>query len=451
MNLDLQERFFKHVVYPAATELRGQAVRSVLQRLNESQWFKQDALRQLQTQKLRRLLADVHGSVAWYRQASYSLAGGAGNDDPLQRLPTIGKLDIKEHREDFLLSPMPSGCTWKTTGGSTGQPVTLAKSSDAMAQELAAAWRGYAWAGVDIGSRQARFWGVPHTRPARLKARLTDLACNRRRYSAFQFSDDDLARYSQSLHRFKPRYLYGYVSMLTALANHVLVSNSDFQVPLVAVITTAELLSPTDRALLETAFRCRVYNEYGCGEVGTIAHECERGSLHLNDENMIVEILRGEETCSPGEKGEIVVTELNNRAMPLIRYRTGDFGSIAPVTCDCGRGLRVLEEVYGRAYDFVVDSKGRKYHGEFLVYVFEDIQRRDLGIAQFQVQQLATSAVMIRVVPLPTTDLREAETVIRREIARVLGDDMTVDVEWVIAIPREASGKMRVIVGMPQR
>ena len=80
----------------------------------------------------------------------------------------------------------------------------------------------------------------------------------------------------------------------------------------------------------------------GCGELGTISHECEAGSMHLSGENMLVEILDGERVRGPGGIGEIVVTELNNCAMPLIRYRTGDFGALGAGTCECGCTLAVL-------------------------------------------------------------------------------------------------------------
>ena len=73
-------------------------------------------------------------------------------------------------------------------------------------------------------------------------------------------------------------------------------------------------------------------------KLGTIAHECEYGSLHINDENMIVEILNNGLPCKDGEQGEIVVTELNNTAMPLIRYQLGglrkNFSDALPVWKD---------------------------------------------------------------------------------------------------------------------
>ena len=340
------------------------------------------------------------------------------------------------------------GGTLKTTGGSTGEPLTLLKSPDAVARELAATWRGYRWAGIDMGARQARFWGVPFARTDRLRATLIDFVCHRRRCSAFDFDADNLERYARRLKRFRPTYFYGYVSMLVAFANYYRDRGVASPIRPRCIITTSEVLTPSDRALLEQVFGAPVFNEYGCGELGTIAHECEHGSLHVSDENMIVETLDGNRPCGPARKGEIVITELNNHVMPLIRYRTGDFGMLADRPCACGRGLAVLDHVFGRAYDFVVAADGRRFHGEFLMYVFEEAQRHEMGIAQFQVQQETLTRFLVRIVPGQGFSSRATSAVLER-MRQYLGDAIHVDFETVTEIPREPSGKMRVIVGMP--
>jgi phenylacetate-CoA ligase len=298
-----------------------------------------------------------------------------------------------------------------------------------------------------MGARQARFWGVPFTGAERRRARLIDFVCNRVRCSAFAFDARDLAQYERTLVKFRPSYFYGYVSMLVAFANYYRDRAVQPPFDLRCIITTSEVLTPSDRSLLEEVFGTRVFNEYGCGELGTIAHECELGSLHLNDENMIVEVLDGDRRCAAGEKGELVVTDLNNVAMPLIRYRTGDFGAVSDIRCGCGRTLTVLQNVFGRAYDFVVSADGRRFHGEFLMYVFEEAQRHQLGIAQFQCQQNTVTDFTVRIIPEAGYDARSRELILGR-MHEYLGRDINVTFETVAQIPREKSGKMRVIVGM---
>jgi phenylacetate-CoA ligase len=218
---------------------------------------------------------------------------------------------------------------------------------------------------------------------------------------------------------------------------------------LTAVVTTAEVLTPSDRTLLESTFGARVYNEYGCGELGTIAHECERGSMHLNSENLIVEILDGPRHCSAGEVGELVITELNNTAMPLVRYRIGDFAAFSRERCACGRSLPALEGIYGREYDLIYNRSGHMFHGEFFMYIAEEAQRQGLGIGAFQIIQDAYDHFTIRVQAATGYGPR-TEDFVRQRITDGYGP-AEIDFVQVDRIPREASGKMRLIVGMKQR
>jgi phenylacetate-CoA ligase len=168
----------------------------------------------------------------------------------------------------------------------------------------------------------------------------------------------------------------------------------------------------------------------------------------LTEENLIVEILQGNRPCKAGEKGELVITELHNRTMPLIRYRTGDFAAFSDKPCPCGRTLRCIEELYGRAYDFVVDAQGRQFHGELLVYVFEEAKRIESGIGQFQVTQLAVDRFHVKIVPSAGFTESTQQMILRR-MQSLLGAEINVRFDLVTEIPRERSGKMRVIVGMP--
>jgi phenylacetate-CoA ligase len=445
--MDLDELFFKYGVYLPVTAVRGQRVRSYLQQLEASERTSVEDRRVRQLQRLQALVTVARQAVPHYRDTLPNNVSLESIDD-LQKLPCVDKAALKAAPDRFRSNPLPSRVVAKTTGGSTGQPLTILKSADAMAHELAATWRGYGWAGIGIGTRQARFWGVPFDRKDRLKARVSDFVCNRFRCSAFAFDQQDLVKYEQQLVRFRPSYFYGYVSMLVAFANHYRSLGTRPPFNLRCIITTSEILTPGDRALLSEVFRTRVFDEYGCGELGTIAHECDAGRLHVSDENMIVEVLDQDRRCAPGEKGELVVTELNNLAMPLIRYRTGDFGALAGAPCACGRTLNVLETVYGRAYDFIVAADGRRFHGEFLMYVFEEAQRRQMGIAQFQVQQREVTDFLVRIIPGPGYGRHSTDLVLAR-MRQHLGTDISVTFETVRNIARESSGKMRVIVGMP--
>lgn len=446
--MSLRRFLFKYCLYYPVVAYKAGNIVVPLRRLRASEWQPQERRDEQRLVRLQSLLDHAARNVPHFREKLGSDQAPHLEDlADLGRIPLLTKHEIQT-RADQCRSNAPLGkLISKTTGGSTGEPVTIYKTQSAWLWELAAAWRGYAWAGVDIGDPQARFWGVPIQEHAQRHSRLTDFVCHRYRCSAFAFSEADLARYLQELNRFGPTWFYGYVSMLSEFADYVLQHHDQWRLDLDCVVTTSEVLTEPVRQKLSKAFRSRVFNEYGSGELGTIAHECEAGRLHLTEENMLVEILDGERVCAPGEIGELVVTELNNFAMPLIRYRTGDFGALQAGTCECGRTLAMLDGLHGRAYDMVRTRSGQTFHGEFMIYIFEDIKRRQSGIKQFQVVQQELDRFLVRIVPEPGFG-PHTEREISEKIRAHVDPEAVVTFERATDIERSPSGKMRLIVGM---
>ena len=352
--------------------------------------------------------------------------------------PFLTKQDLIEHAT-AIRTGLNRSVSSKTTGGSTGEPVRLWKNADALAHERASTWRAYEWAGVSIGDSQLRFWGVPHTEQQRREARLIDFVANRRRISAFDLDEQAMQRHARGLIRFRPTYLYGYASVIQSFAEFIVRNRVSVPRQLKAVITTSEVLTEHARAAIESAFGVKVYNEYGCGEVGSIAHECHAGHMHIMADNVYLEI-----DSEHGESGEIVVTDLHNTEMPLLRYRVGDFASLGDRDTECGINLPTLEGIHGRAYDMIVTSDGRKMHPESIMYIFEQLQNETNAFRHFQAIQNNETSFEVRVVP---TDAWSAnsEAQIRERIQRFIANDIETRVTLVEKIPRERSGKLRVV------
>lgn len=427
--------------------LRGEGgVFAALRRLREMETWSADRLRAHQGERLAATLA-----YAYARCAEYG-AQWPGQPDPdadpfdvLRALPMIDKATLQARAAGLAARPAPRRVTVKTTGGSTGQAVTVVKDRDALAGEMAASWLGYGWFGIRRGDRAVRFWGSPFTWKRRMRFAAADFAMNRLRFSAFAFGEAQLEAYWRRCLRFRPDWFYGYASMLAAFAGYVNQRGLDGRrLGLTAIVSTSEVLGAPQRRLLEETFGCPVQDEYGCGEVGPIAYACPEGRLHVMADNVVVEALRPDGTpADPGEAGELVITDLNNRAMPLIRYRVGDFG-VPAEGCACGRPFPALERVAGRAYDFVQGPDGRRYHGEFFMYLFEEMRQRGLGVDQFQVVQTTSSAIRVDVVA-PGEPRPEQADHLRVRLGESL-PGMRLEVRRVPAIARERSGKLRVIV-----
>ena len=435
--------FFRDVVYRSAVSLRGEG--DVFRRLHELEGLQYEdpsALIDRQRTHALRMLRYAREHSAWYRDRLDAVAADASLDS-LLRAPLLSKADLQVHAALLRAFPQPPRISAKTTGGSTGRAVTVLKDRPSVAGEMAATWLGYGWFGIEPGDRAARFWGQPAHLRRRIRFAAADLAMNRIRFSAFAFSEADLDRYWRACLAFRPRYLYGYVSMLEAFARFVLATRRDGRgLGLVSVVTTSEALSEQQRQVIGEAFGAPVQNEYGCGEVGPVAYECPQGLLHIMTENVLVEVVRPDGShAGPGESGEVVVTDLMNRAMPLIRYQLGDYATLGG-ECNCGRGFPTLSKVWGRAYDFVESADGRRYHGEFFLYLIEELRERGMEIHQFKVRQTTQDALEVLVVAPQDPD----------GVAAALGSGLasrlpgfSVAVLQVQEIARAASGKMQLI------
>ena len=313
----------KYLMYYPITIIRGELVNKYYKEYNSRQYASKDRIISLQNTYLDSLYRHAFCTSPFYKDQFKSL--GLTYEDKLSlELPTINKLDIIDQYNSIRSSHHFLFKSLKTTGGSTGQAVTILKNSEALARERAATWIGYKWAGIEIGDKQARFWGIPLKNKRRLFYNLVDYISNRKRFSAFEINRKKLFTYYSQLKEFKPKYCYGYVSFIVEFSKFILQNDLPPINSIKCIITTSEILDTYSKDIIEMAFKVRVYNEYGCGEVGSIAHECESGNMHIMSQNLIIEI-----DSRTSNEGELIVTDLHNYAMPLIRYRLGDYGEIS--------------------------------------------------------------------------------------------------------------------------
>lgn len=440
--LGLDRAFFRYGVYYPVLLARGEWFLPYLRDLRRTQFLPPEELQALQLARLNRLLDHAALAVPYYADR---IPRTVTSLEALRELPLLDKQTLRANASSLRSRQYRRGARVKTSGGSTGAPVTVLKSRRAFGRELAAAWRGYGWAGISIGDRQARFWGVPMTAAQRRRMRLIDFMGHRVRLSAFNLTEEAIAAHIERLARFRPDYLYGYVSILREVARHVLRRGRPSGLAPRAAITTSEVLGAPDRRLIGEAFDCPVFDEYGCGEVGTIAHECEAGSLHINAENVFVEVVDPDgRALGPGTQGEIVVTELNNLAMPLIRYRLADFATIGTDSCACGRTLPTLMHLFGRQYDSLKNLRGELFHGEFFLYMLEDLLRQGVHVAGCQFVQPVPQRLEVRLVTT-SQNLEAAAYYLRRALRDRFDSGVTVDIIPVDQIAREPSGKLRVV------
>ena len=182
---------------------------------------------------------------------------------------------------------------------------------------------------------------------------------------------------------------------------------------------------------------------YGSREFGCIACECAAGEgMHIMEDRVLVEVLRDDlvTPCPPGEEGELVITDLDRRVMPLVRYRTGDLGILSGTACSCGRGLRLLEELNGRTLDLVLCPDGSRIGG----FLWPNLVREVPGVVRFRLVQEEISSVTMMVELAPDAEPGSLEKLRRAGEERLAGR-IGFRVEETSDFPVTASGKHRFV------
>ena len=363
-------------------------------------------------------------------------------------IPFLTKEIINKHRADLVAGNYRQLLWKKSTGGSTGVPLHFYYTKDSNDWRVACTWRGYGWAGAHLGVKQAYIWGthigdIPFFK--KIKEKMHHQLLRQRYYNCFNFSEIAMTESLNDINRFRPEVIVGYTNPLFAFASFIKENNLTINWPLKSVVTAAEGLYDYQRELIEEVFRAKVFHTYGSREFMLIASECEKHEgLHVNTENIFLEIVRGDgSVASPGEVGEIVVTDLHNYGMPFIRYKIGDMGVMSTSECSCGRGLPMLKRVVGRSLDMLKTRTGKLIPGEFFPHFFKDF----VEIRQFQVVQNSLDIVEIKLVVNDHQHLSPEKTkLINKEVAKLVGNEINVRYNYVAEIPLTPTGKRRVTV-----
>lgn len=407
-----------------------------------SQW--RDAAAQRERQHLALVTQVRHAAlrVPFYR-ASWAQAGvepaSLRSVEDLSRLPIVRRGQIQEQPEAFLAEGGDRRRWHRSrTSGSTGQPLESwfdpacwrqVKYALKARRLLASGWRPGQRIIIIEAMAQAALPGQAGTqRPSGERGMR---GCQY--LSVFESPE----RHVPALIASAPRYLYGFPSYFEALAR-IWDASLRRRIPLRALMTSGEWVHPAARARLERTFGVPVLDVYGSTEFKEIAWQCPgRSGYHMNMESVVVEIVDEEgRAASPGEAGDVVVTSLTNRAMPLIRYATGDRARRLGGRCQCRRGLERLECVEGRVADYLRTPDA----GVVSPYELTTAMEEHPEVLQYKVTQASAETLRVAVVLRRGAD-DSVLSRIRRDVTGCLRNLMEVEVSAVPSIPRAPSGK----------
>ncbi len=424
--------------------------RTLLSELRESQWWSEDRFNDYQTEQLRVRIKFAATNVPYYQEL-FRKEGvdykGIRYIEDLRKIPLLEKKTIMSRPHDFLAGGRPvRGWTKFFTSGTTGSPMTVYCSRQSFTRIWSFVFRLREWAGLEdpIFPKRVQLTGRDII-PAKKICDTTkywrrNLPGNAMLMSTSHLAPETAPTYVEAIKRFAPVLIDSYPSAILALARVGKALGLDLPQPR-AIITSAETLSEAERLEIATAFNCGVFNQYASTDTGAFISTCEHGTLHINPEFGICEIVNPEgKTVAAGEEGEIVATAFHNSEMVLLRYRIGDQAILGPTErCACGRAMSRVSEITGRVDDilFIPD---RGFVGR-LDPVFKGLT----NIYETQIIHESLNSLRLLLTPAPGyNDQIEAELV--HNLRKKVGYTVSIRIEKVTAIPRGPNGKFRSVI-----
>ncbi len=447
-------RLVRELLFPLHERLRGTSILRALKLLEESQYWSRDQLSAWQIARLQSLLLHAYENTRFYRrrfdQAGFNPRAFRSFSD-LNCLPCLTKQDLKESLEDLLAQNYTSSDIHQsTTGGTTADFTVFYRDNESLNFKLASTIRHDRWTGWDIGEREAVVWPASiDFRGKRTWRTATRNAVYNRKLRLFAGVLDEATLHSISsqLQRFRPRLMRGFPNPMSVIAEFV-DRHPEYEVSPGAIKSVGEALSPATRTLLSRVFRCEVYNCYLSRESGTLASECDaHRNMHINAETLYVEFLHAGQPVPYGTPGQVIVTDLYNYGMPLIRYQVGDLATPLEGSCPCGRTLPLMEMTAGRESDFLLSPHDGSYiMGLSLLVPFVE----NPSVGQLQIIQDSIQHITLRI--SKGKDFRDENLArFRQTLDQIFHGKMTCTVEFVDEIPHDASGKYRFVVRRPFR
>lgn len=419
----------------------GAAYRSFLARSRRAEHVTRAELLRQQRTDAAALARYAVAKSPWYREhVGPLLKEDLADPRGFERIPVLEKDDLRDHYDEILATDSGVRRTMVArTGGSTGLPLKVLK--DFSVRPATLTWRLMDWWGVDPSDNSASVERLPW-RGAKQAANTAFWWPTRKvNVDAGAMDEADLERFADGIRRIRPTMLWGYAHSLHEFA--LAVERNGWAVPPPrAISSTAAPLTTTQAADVERILGAPIYETYRAAEVSLIAGQCEfRRGMHIQADHKLLEVIDDSgRAVSDGEPGEIVVTDLINRAQPMLRYRLGDIGVIDPSPCACGRPFPVLLSLLGRSNDVI-----RTRQGLVSIYSFASAFSKHPAIRQYQIHQLEDYSLVLKVVPSgPGVTLADLSGALA-DLSDEFHGSLPVVAEIVEAIPH-VRGKQKSIV-----
>ncbi len=399
--------------------------------------------------RLKQLLVHCERDVPFYSERFRECGFSAEDFTSLEQMriiPPLTRKDLQDHWQELIASGYRNKkLSAGSSGGSTGQPIFYRKDSRATSAGLAAHLLGWSFSGWRMSMKGLHIWGNPTTvneEWGRFTSRLKAKIFRHHKFPAYTLHDGSRLRdLYDTITREKYDYIDGYTNAICHFAEYLKNNNLVLSHPPRYVLTTAENLHDYQRRSIEEAIG-PVYDTYGCSEVNSIAYECaECGLYHIIDPHVYIEY--GEPVDEAGNR-EVYVTDLDNFAFPMLRYKNGDMAIPDEGSShECSIGFSRLRAVSGREVDIITLPDGGmlsvpSFFGSMLL-------KKVNGLKQYQVEKI--DADMLRI-NLETSErfLPADMEIIEEALSEYLKGRIGYEIRIVDKIAVSGSGKFRLVV-----
>ncbi len=385
--------------------------------LKKTEQWSLEELENYQLKKLKEIVSFAYNHSDYYKNLfdKNSVNPNAINNlSAVKKLPILEKKDLLNFNTEIHTKAKFSKLFKASTSGSSGESLVFKREESTDSFNRASIFRGYSWYDIQPWDKNGYFWGFNFSKADRVKTNFLDALQNR--FRIFSYEKEEFEDFVKKLKSAK--YIHGYSSMIYQTAKLINTNNLEKPKNLKMVKGTSEKIFEKYQSEVKKAFNLKIISEYGATESGIIAFECPEGSMHLNMEGVLVEEV---------EK-EILVTNLQLKAFPIIRYKLGDYIELAPkdFKCKCGRAHRVLKEVTGRIGDNVYGVT-KIYPSLYFYYIFKNLVKQEGLKLNYQVIQNQKGFLNFKIEQtLTSKDVK----ILKDEIAKYFKEDINFEIQY---------------------
>ncbi|HZT70976.1 MAG TPA: aminotransferase class I/II-fold pyridoxal phosphate-dependent enzyme [Terriglobia bacterium] len=409
--------------------------------LQKSQYWPAERRDRYVFEHLRRTLIGAWEGTRYYKSVFNKLGFDPRTDfratSDLARLPILTKSDVRQHFMEMIDHRHQARSIVSHTSGSTGEPLEMRLSESFLAFDSACAFRHWSWAGYTF---RAPFAALRTYVPAHESDPLwrQDRFNNTLYLSAYHLSPTNCREYVVQLLKFRPRFIRGYPSSLSVLAEYVFPHREKFDF-VQGIFASSETLLPSERDRIEETFGRKLFNWYGMTEPAVIITECEKHEgMHVNWEYGYAEFQPSDD-LPPGEF-RLIATGFHNPVMPFVRYDTGDVIRLyeSQRNCSCGRNMPLVHSIVGRKDECILMPDGRRLPSLNFYSVF----RKYTEVLKFQIVQYGRSEIVVKLLLRPaTTNVQGLLRKLEQELRARMGYEVSVELELTDRFLTNADGK----------